>query len=108
MRGFKKALLPLSSPSPTPSETPTILGKINDHRADQIGLECDAVFEPSIHDNPHVAGDWTYEAVTTHSAYFHVTAIYQTTVAEAVRHAEAAWPFPVNIYLYPAGSGPLG
>lgn len=85
-----------------------MLGRITDHRPNRSPNECDAIFEPSIHDDPHVAGDWTYEAVTAHADYFHVTAIYRTSVAEAIRHAETAWPFPVDIFLYPAGSAPLG
>ena len=85
-----------------------MLGHITDHRPDPAAEDCDAVFEPSIHDDPHVAGDWSYETVTAHADYFHVTALYDTTVSKAIRHAETAWPFPVNIYLYPRGSAPLG
>lgn len=85
-----------------------MLGQITDHRSDPSAEECAAVFEPSIHDDPHVGGEWSYEAVTAHADYFHVTALYDTPVTEAIRHAEATWPFPVNIYLYPTGSAPLG
>ena len=85
-----------------------MLGQITDHRPDPRAEDCDAVFEPSIHDDPHVGGEWSYEAVTAHADYFHVTALYETTVTHAIRHAETAWPFPVNIYLYPKGSAPLG
>lgn len=85
-----------------------MLGTITDHRTNQVDADCDAVFEPSIHDDPHVEGDWSYDAVTAHANYFHVTAVYETTRAAAIRHAETVWPFPVNIYLYARGSAPLG
>lgn len=85
-----------------------MLGTITDHRFNQAVEDCDAVFEPSIHDDPHIGGDWSYEAVTAHADYFHVTALHDTTLAQAIRHAETAWPFPVNIYLYPKSSAPLG
>lgn len=85
-----------------------MLGQITDHRPDPTDEDCDAVFEPSIHDDPHVGGEWTYEAVTAHADYFHVTALYGTTIPAAIRHAETNWPFPVNIYLYSRGSAPLG
>ena len=85
-----------------------MLGQIIDHRQDQTTEDCDVVFEPSIHDDPHCGGPWSFEAVTTHAAYFHVTALYGTTIPAAIRHAEISWPFPVNIYLYSRGSAPLG
>ncbi|MBB5278506.1 hypothetical protein HNR26_004607 [Rhizobium rosettiformans] len=85
-----------------------MLGQITDHRPDPSAEDCDAVFEPSVHDDPHVGGVWSYEAVTSHADYFHVTAVYETTRAAAIRQAETAWPFPVNIYLYAKGSAPLG
>ena len=85
-----------------------MLGQTIDHRPDQTAEDCDAIFEPSIHDNPHVEGDWSYEAVTAHADYFHVAALYGTTTAQAIRHAKTAWAFPVNIYFYPKDSAPLG
>lgn len=85
-----------------------MLGRVIDHRADASAQECDAVFEPSVHDDPDVTGVWTYEVVTGHAAYFHVTALYGVTVLDAVQHATVTWPFPVTVYLYPAGSAPIG
>lgn len=85
-----------------------MLDRLIDHRPDPSAHDCDAVFEPSIHDDPHVTGAWSYEAVTSHADYFHVTALYGILVEEAIRHAETAWPFPVNVYLYSAGSAPIG
>ena len=85
-----------------------MLGNIVDHRTNRNNADCDAVFEPTIHDDPNCGGPWTFEAVTAHSDYFHVTRLYDATVRQAFQHSETAWPFPVTIYLYDLGSRPIG
>jgi hypothetical protein len=87
-----------------------MIGNILDHRSNPFRPQTDAVFEPTIHDDPRsfAEGAFSYEAVTSHPAYFHVANLAGTTVRDALLYAEATWPFPVTIYFYDAGSRPIG
>ncbi|MDY8108855.1 hypothetical protein U0C82_06815 [Fulvimarina sp. 2208YS6-2-32] len=87
-----------------------MIGNIRDHRTDLFVVDIDAVFEPTIHDNPngYDAGPFRFDVVTQHPDYFHVADLCDTTVRDALLHAETTWPFPVTVYLYDAGIGPLG
>jgi hypothetical protein len=88
-----------------------MLGNIVDHRTDSLCPECDAVFEPSAHDNtirPDGQPWFHLDEATSSPAYFTVESSYDTTVREAVLRAETEWPFPVTVFIYDQGSRPLG
>lgn len=88
-----------------------MLGNIVDGRTDRFCTECDAVFEPSAHDNAIQAEGtprFDYDAATEHDGYFIVVDQLDTTVREAILRAETGWPCPVTVFLYDKGSGPLG
>lgn len=87
-----------------------MLGNIIDHRTDRSSPECDAVFEPSAHDNakrPNGAPWFDYDEAAEHPDYFHVLDQIDTTVRDAVRRAETAWPFAVTVFIYDKGRRPL-
>lgn len=87
-----------------------MLGNIVDHRTDRSCPECDAVFEPSAHDNARRA-DGTYfdlDEASDHPDYFHAVDMLNTTVRSAVLRAEREWPFPVTVFIYDKGARPLG
>ena len=88
-----------------------MLGNIIDHRTDRSTPECDAVFEPSAHDNarrPDGHPWFVLEEAEADPAYFHVLDSVDTTVREALLRAERDWPFAVTVYLYDKGARPLG
>lgn len=88
-----------------------MLGNIIDHRTDHTSPECDAVFEPSAHDNarrPDGRPWFALEEAEADPAYFHVLDSVDTTVREAMLRAERDWPFAVTVYLYDKGARPLG
>lgn len=95
----------------SPLETRSMLGNIMDHRTDSTCPECDAVFEPSAHDNatrPDGTPYFDYNEVERDPKGFHVDHAYDTTVRDAVLHAEQTWSFPVTVYLYDKGARPVG
>lgn len=88
-----------------------MLGNIIDHRTGRSTPECDAVFEPSAHDNvrrPDGRPWFVLEEAEADPAYFHVLDSVDTTVREALLRAERDWPFAVTVYLYDKGARPLG
>lgn len=88
-----------------------MLGNIIDHRTDRSTPECDAVFEPSAHDNarrPDGLPWFVVEEAEADTVYFHVLDSVDTTVREAMLKAERDWPFAVTVYLYDKGARPLG
>jgi hypothetical protein len=88
-----------------------MLGNIWDRRTDPHLPAVDAVFEPSAHDNakrPDGSEYFPYEDATDDPTYFIVLDQLDTTVRDACLRAETDWPFPVTVYLYDAGSRPLG
>ena len=88
-----------------------MLGNIIDRRTDPSSPACDAVFEPSAHDNAKRADGRSWfrlDEATNHPEYFVVLDQLDTMVRDAVLQAETAWSFPVTVYLYDAGRRPLG
>lgn len=88
-----------------------MLGNIIDHRTNRSSPQCDAVFEPSAHDNARRADGqpwFSLEEAESDPDYFHALDMRDTTVRDAVLHAEHAWSFVVTVYLYDRGSRPLG
>ncbi|MFH1341899.1 MAG: hypothetical protein ABIL01_11955 [Pseudomonadota bacterium] len=88
-----------------------MLGNIVDHRTNRTTPLCDAVFEPSAHDQARDARGaelFSYDEATADARYFYVSELPSTTVREAILHAEATWPFAVTVFLYDRGSRPLG
>lgn len=88
-----------------------MLGNIIDHRANRSTPECDAVFEPSAHDNARRSNGqpwYRLEEAERDPDYFHVLDMRDTTVRDAALHAEYTWSFAVTVYLYDRGSQPLG
>lgn len=88
-----------------------MLGNIFDNRTDRSCPECDAVFEPSAHDNakrPDGSEYFSYNEATSSAGYFYAVDLLDTTVRDAVLHAEIAWAFPVTVFVYDKGRRPLG
>ncbi len=88
-----------------------MIGNIRDHRSDTTCPEVDVVFEPSAHDNavrPDGSEYFPYDDVAGHPQGFHAEALHDTTVREAILHAEHTWPFPMTAYIYNRGARPLG
>jgi hypothetical protein len=88
-----------------------MLGNIIDGRTDPTNPNVDAAFESSIHDDGRRADGvyhFDFDETANSPDYFIVTGLLDTTVRTAVLHAECTWPFPVTVYLYDAGSRPLG
>ncbi len=88
-----------------------MIGNVIDHRSSPACPEVDVVFEPSAHDNavrPDGSEYFPYEDVAGHPQGFHAEALHDTTLREAILHAEQAWPFPVTLHLYDRGTRPLG
>jgi hypothetical protein len=88
-----------------------MIGNIIDSRTDRCCPECDAVYEPSAHDNakrPDGTEYFSYEEAMGNSAYFIVTDLLDTTVRDAVLHAERNWTIAVTVYLYDKGTRPIG
>lgn len=65
-----------------------------DRRSNQYDITCDAVFEPSCHDN-YCKNATKFESTNE----FTVAELWNTTVADAVVFAEQ-WDCPVTVYLY--------
>lgn len=88
-----------------------MLGNIVDHRTDRSAPQCDAVFEPSAHDNaarPDGHPWFVLEEAEADTSYFHVLDSVDTTLREALLRADGDWPFAVTVYLYDKGTRPLG
>lgn len=88
-----------------------MLGNIVDHRTNRTAPLCDAVFEPSAHDQARDARGvefFSYDEATADPRYFYVSELPSTSVREAILHAEITWPFAVTIFLYDRRSQPLG
>jgi hypothetical protein len=88
-----------------------MLGNIVDHRTDRSSPLCDAVFEPSAHDQAKDARGvefFSYDEATSDPRYFYVSELPSTTVRDAILHAETNWPFAVTVFLHDPGSRPLG
>lgn len=83
-----------------------MLGNIHDRRTDQGCPDVDAVFEPSCgHDGR--PGVWDIDAFERDPHRFYTTALYDTTVREAILIAETRWQFQVSVSLYDKGRRPL-
>ena len=88
-----------------------MLGNIIDQRTDRYSPLCDAVFEPSAHDQAkdvHGAEFFSCDEATGDARYFYVSELPSTTVRLAILHAETNWPFAVTVFLHDPGSRPLG
>lgn len=88
-----------------------MLGNIVDHRTDRYSPLCDAVFEPSAHDQAKDARGvelFSYDEATADARYFYVSELPSTTVRDTILHAETTWPFAVTVFFYDRGSRPLG
>lgn len=88
-----------------------MLGNIVDHRTDPTCPEVNAVYEPSAHDNAKRLDGTEYfslDGTIANPAYFYAEVEIGTTVRQAVMRAEAAWPFPVTVYIYDRNSSPMG
>ncbi|TXN17260.1 hypothetical protein FV219_00465 [Methylobacterium sp. WL122] len=88
-----------------------MLGNIIDNRSDCNCPEIDAVFEPSAHDNAQRTNGEHYfdiDDVDLASSGFYVLDFYNTTVHEAIMHAERRWKFAVTVFLYDKGRRPIG
>ena len=78
---------------------------VSDHRkASKFNVNIDAVFEPSCNDNS-CKGATQFEL----SFDFSVCGSYYTTISKAIQFANERWPHvPVTLFMYDAGSKPLG
>lgn len=88
-----------------------MLGDIRDRRTEYDGPHCDVVFEPSAHSGSNSSDSddlFNMSNALKHPDYFRVYNINDTTVRDALIIAEGEWGLPVTVYLYEAGSRPLG
>lgn len=88
-----------------------MIHNIIDHRSNKDVQDIDAVFE--IHISCALERTWTdgngHEIdISRCRIIYGPTARYHTTVRDAALFSESAWPMPVELFLYDAGSKPLG
>ncbi len=76
---------------------------IVDNRSNKYDVNVDAVYEPSCRDNG-------IEGASQADEYdpWGVTQLYNTTISHAIEYAECIIEGPVTIFLYDAGSKPVG
>lgn len=76
-----------------------MIANVIDRRSNKYDVRCDAIFEPSQHDNS-VKGATQF---TWGSETFTVEEMWQTTIAQAIERGQV-WDCPVTVYLYDPGT----
>jgi len=80
------------------------IGNVIDNRKNEWDVDCDAVFEPSWHDN---SPNSTKFKRTDDLDPFDIDYLYDTTVCKAIEYV-SGMNTPMTIYLYDKGSKPCG
>jgi len=82
------------------------IGNIIDRRENSYIVDCDAVFEPSWHDNSH-ENSTKFKNTDDLEDLFQVYHLYNTTVEQAINYVGST-DTPMTIYLYDKDSKPCG
>lgn len=80
-----------------------MLWNVRDRRSNKYCVDIDAVFEPGFHDNSIKDSSQAEEDDS-----WTIASEYNTTIDAAVSRAMNDWDTPVTLYLYDAGSDPIG
>lgn len=81
---------------------------IVDKRKNAFNVEVDCVFEPSFHDNCVEHATHYPSSGDEIEQEFDVEHVYNTNIQSVLKYAEKWDKIPVTVYLYDAGSKPVG